>query len=67
MSKCKDSYDTVCPPSICDCRTKTLTDEEILDASTLGDPDVEILYLSSEVKEKIIQRGRAVLRKAQEK
>ena len=29
MSKCKNSYDTVCPPSICDCRTKTLTDKEI--------------------------------------
>lgn len=29
MSKCGDSYDTVCPPSVCDCRAKTLTDKEI--------------------------------------
>ena len=49
-------------------KTRELTDEEIVDASCLNDKDIMVYIATSpQAKEKIIQRGRAVLKKASEK
>jgi hypothetical protein len=47
---------------------KELTDDEIVDASCLNDEDL-MIYIATlpQVKEKLIQRGRALLKKASEK
>ena len=47
---------------------RELTDDEIVEVMCLGDVDVMlILELTPYAKEKMIQRGRAVLKKASEK
>ena len=47
---------------------KELTDEEIIDASCLNDEDLMVYIATSpQAKEKLIQRGRALLKKASEK
>jgi len=47
---------------------KELTDDEIIDASCLNDKDAMIYIATSpQAREKLIQRGRALLKKASEK
>jgi hypothetical protein len=47
---------------------RELTDEEIVDALCLNDEDFMVYIATSpQAKEKLIQRGRAVLKKASEK
>ena len=49
-------------------KPRELTDEEIVDALCLNDEDFMVYIATSpQAKEKLIQRGRAVLKKANEK